>query len=76
MRLVCASDLEEGDLLALGGDRYADPKRTHPEFHDKSPIVQFIVRESLNSVRISTDMGDFGFPPGHRVGVVGKSKAD
>jgi hypothetical protein len=65
-----AIDLEDGDLVDLEGDEYADPNRDHIEFECEYQVVCFHELETKDCVAIGFEGFDIvGFPPCHMLEV-------
>lgn len=68
-RLVAVEDLEDGMLVDLQGDKYADPEED-PEYEFEHALVSEAVRETDACVRVDFNHTSVGFPAGHRVPVL------
>lgn len=70
MLTLRVEELQEGDLVDLEGDQYADPKRAHIAFEFELQEVASIERETPDCIAVAFEAFDIvGFPPGHRVKV-------
>lgn len=64
--------LKPGDMIDLEADPYADPDHDKPEFEFEYATVAAIEREAPDCVLVWIEGVDaFGFPPDHRVKLVG-----
>lgn len=68
-RLVAVEDLEDGMLVDLQGDKYADPEED-PEYEFEHALVEHAVRETDDCVRADFSGTSVGFPPDHRLRVL------
>lgn len=59
------ADLQEGDLVDLEGDPYADPRRDHPEFEFEYQEVLTVEQETPECVAVGFDFDVIGFPTNH-----------
>jgi hypothetical protein len=63
------SDLKEGDLVDLQGDKFADPNE-NPTFESEYQIVESIEIESAGCIAVHfTGFDTVGFPPDHKLPV-------
>ena len=68
-RMVMAVELKAGDLMNLEDDKYADPDGTNQTFPYEYVVVDRVVIESKECVRVETEVDHFGFPPDHLIKV-------
>lgn len=75
---VAVSELRIGDRIDLEGDIFADKHGGEPcdcgdhvcastMFPFELAVVEAIERDTAPYIRVDTQLGSFGFPPGHRV---------
>ena len=70
IQLFRIDQLQEGDLVDLEKDPFADPKGDHPQFEDELYKVVDITVETPNCIAIAFEGFDIvGFPPDHLVKV-------
>jgi hypothetical protein len=69
--MIPARNIRIGAYVDLQGDRYADPDNDpHDMTAYEYAVVENVVAEAEDCVRVDTTLGSFGFPPEHPLRVL------